>query len=82
MTAETVYSVSYVASHESVWVATLRILSLVIRAFFIFYFLKFLNLTYSLPVVTKDLPISPRFTPYIFFIAMHFQHTYNSSTNG
>ena len=23
-----------------------------------------------LPVVTKDLPISPRFTPYIFFIAM------------
>ena len=23
-----------------------------------------------LPVVTKDLPISPRFTPYNFFIAM------------
>ena len=35
-----------------------------------------------LPVVTKDLPISPRFTPYIFFIAMQVQHSYNSSTNG
>ena len=34
-----------------------------------------------LPVVTKDLPISPRFTPYIFFIAMQVQHSYNSSTN-
>ena len=34
------------------------------------------------PVVTKDLPISPRFTPYIFFIAMQLQHSYNSSTNG
>ena len=33
-----------------------------------------------LPVVTKDLPISPRFTPYNFFIAMQVQH--NSSTNG
>ena len=33
-----------------------------------------------LPVVTKDLPISPRFTPYIFFIAMQVQHSYNSST--
>ena len=35
-----------------------------------------------LPVVTKDLPISPRFTPYIFFITMQVQHSYNSSTNG
>ena len=35
-----------------------------------------------LPVVTKDLPISPRFTPYYFFIAMQVQHSYNSSTNG
>ena len=36
-----------------------------------------------LPVVTKDLPISPRFTPFIFFIAMQVQHSsYNSSTNG
>ena len=35
-----------------------------------------------LPVVTKDLPISPRFTPYNFFIAMQIQHSYNSSTNG
>ena len=35
-----------------------------------------------LPVVTKDLPISPRFTPYIFFIAMQVQHSYNSSTIG
>ena len=26
-----------------------------------------------LPVVTKDLPISPRFTPYNFFIAMQVQ---------
>ena len=33
-----------------------------------------------LPVVTKYLPISPRFTPYIFFIAMQVQHSYNSST--
>ena len=33
-------------------------------------------------VVTKDLPISPRFTPYNFFIAMQVQHYYNSSTNG
>ena len=32
-----------------------------------------------LPVVTKDLPISPRFTPYNFFIAMQVQHSYNSS---
>ena len=32
-----------------------------------------------LPVVTKDLPISPRFTPYDFFIAMQVQHSYNSS---
>ena len=31
-----------------------------------------------LPVVTKDLPISPRFTPYNFFIAMQVQHSYNS----
>ena len=35
-----------------------------------------------MPVVTKDLPISPRFTPYDFFIAMQVQHSYNSSTNG
>ena len=35
-----------------------------------------------LPVVPKDLPISPRFTPYNFFIAMQVQHSYNSSTNG
>ena len=35
-----------------------------------------------LPVVTKVLPISPRFTPYNFFIAMQVQHSYNSSTNG
>ena len=35
-----------------------------------------------LPVVTKDLPISPRFTPYNFFIAMQVQHSYNSSANG
>ena len=35
-----------------------------------------------LPVVTKDLPISPRFTPYNFLIAMQVQHYYNSSTNG
>ena len=34
-----------------------------------------------LPVVTKDLPISPRFTPCIFFIAMQVQHSSNSSTN-
>ena len=34
-----------------------------------------------LPVVTKDLPISPRFTPYELFIAMQVQHSYNS-TNG
>ena len=34
-----------------------------------------------LPVVTKDLPISPRFTPYDFFIAMQVQHSYNSSTD-
>ena len=33
-----------------------------------------------LPVVTKDLPISPRCTPYDFFIAMQVQHSYNSST--
>ena len=35
-----------------------------------------------LPVVTKDLPISPRSTPYDFFIAMQVRHSYNSSTNG
>ena len=34
-----------------------------------------------LPMVTKDLPISPRFTPYNFLIAMQVQHSYNSSTN-
>ena len=36
-----------------------------------------------LPVVTKDLTISPRFTPtLLFFIAMQVQQSYNSSTNG
>ena len=35
-----------------------------------------------LPMVTKDLLISPRFTPYDFFIAMQVQHSYNSLTNG
>ena len=35
-----------------------------------------------LPVVTKDLPISPRFAPYDFFIAMQVQRSYDSSTNG
>ena len=34
-----------------------------------------------LHVVTKDLPISPQFTPCDFFIAMQVQHSYNSSTN-
>ena len=40
--------------------------------------------TSSLPscLWSKDLPISPRFTPYIFFIVMQVQHSYNSSTNG
>ena len=33
-------------------------------------------ITTILPVVTKDLPISPRFTPYNFFIAMQVQHSY------
>ena len=35
-----------------------------------------------LPVVTKDLPISPPFTPYIFFIAMQVQlyvHMYSGN---
>ena len=31
-----------------------------------------------LPVDTKDLPISPRFTPYDFFIAMQVQHSYTT----
>ena len=56
--------------------------------FFFFY------LTYSrcwtsslftiLPVVTKDLPISPCMLVHAlrFFIAMQVQHSYNSSTNG
>ena len=36
-----------------------------------------------LPVVTKDLPISPRFTPYNFLSRCKFsKHSYNSSTNG
>ena len=30
----------------------------------------------------KGSPISPRFTPYNFFLAMQVQHSYNSSTNG
>ena len=35
-----------------------------------------------LPVVTKDLPISPRFTPYGFISRCKFStHSYNSSTN-
>ena len=33
-----------------------------------------------LPVVTKYLPVSPRFTPYNFSIAMQVKHSYNSST--
>ena len=33
-----------------------------------------------LPVVTKDLPISPRFSPLRIFITMQVQHSYNSST--
>ena len=42
-----------------------------------------LIITSILPVVTKDLPISPRFTPYDFFIAMQVQHSsYSSSTDG
>ena len=36
-----------------------------------------LNIT-VLPVVTKDLPISPRFTPYDFFIAMQVHHSYKT----
>ena len=44
------------------------------------------NLTYCnvsiLPVVTKYLPISPRFSPFLIAIAMQVQHSYNSSTNG
>ena len=53
-----------------------------------FFFFSFISLIADgphitiLPVVTKDLPISPRFTPYNFFIAMQVQHSYNSSTNG
>ena len=34
-----------------------------------------------LPVVTKNIPNSSRFTPYDFFIAMQVQNSYNSSTN-
>ena len=34
-----------------------------------------------LPVVTKNLRISPRFTPYDFFITMQVQRPYNSPTN-
>ena len=56
---------------------------------FIFIFILF-RLTYSitdgphsiLPEVIKDLPISPRFTPYNSSIAMLVQHSYNSSING
>ena len=56
------------------------------NAFFYLYF--FISLIADgphsiLPVVTKDLPTSPRFTPYIFFlITMQVQHSYSSSTNG
>ena len=55
--------------------------------FFFFFFLSShlypMDLIITiLPVDTKDLPISPRFTPYIFFIAMQVQYSYNSSTNG
>ena len=35
-----------------------------------------------MPVVTKNLSIAPRFSPYDFFIAVQVQHSYNSSTNG
>ena len=36
-----------------------------------------------LPVVTKNLPISPRFTPYNFLSRCKFSTlSYNSSTNG
>ena len=34
-----------------------------------------------LPVVTKDLPIPPRFTPYDFFIAMQVQHSFLQLVN-
>ena len=34
-----------------------------------------MDLITILPVVTKDLPISPRFTPYHFFIAMQVRST-------
>ena len=35
----------------------------------------------TVPVVTKDLPISPRFSP-AFFIAMQVRYSYTSSANG
>ena len=59
-----------------------------IEAFFFFFFfflsshLYPMDLIITILPVTKDLPISPRFTPYNFFIAMQVQHSYNSSTNG
>ena len=34
-----------------------------------------------LPVVTKDLPISPRCTRYDFIIVIQIQQSYNSSAN-
>ena len=51
---------------------------------FIYIFhLKSMDLIITiLPVVTADLPISPRFTPLRFFIVMHVQQYYHSSTNG
>ena len=55
---------------------------------FLFHFFSFISLIADgphitfLPVARKDLPISPRFTLYNFFIAMQVQHSYNSSTNG
>ena len=56
----------------------------------IIYIYIYTNLTYSrwtssLPSCLwsqRIFPSLPRFTPYIFFIAMQVQHSYNSSTNG
>ena len=52
------------------------------------FFVAFINVAYTCfkaeqdIMDTKDIPISPRFTPYNFYIAMQVQHSYNSSTNG
>ena len=52
--------------------------------FFFLFFISLNNIADGphsiLPVVTKDLSISPRFTPYD--LAMQVHHSYNSSTNG